>query len=117
MSDRQLRALRVLLWAAAVFTLVMALVPHPPEIPGEPSDKLQHIAAFTTLALLASFAYPRAIFGIAIGLALFGAAIEVLQTIPALHRDGNALDWIADMGAQLLVLAAVRAYRQSRDHR
>jgi len=50
------RASRGLFWTAAAFALVMAIVPHPPELPGQPSDKVQHIVAFATLALLGSFA-------------------------------------------------------------
>src|SRR5438094_451884 len=41
---------RVLFWAAALFAFVMAILPHPPELPGNPSDKLQHMAAFAPLA-------------------------------------------------------------------
>ena len=89
--------LRLLFWGAALFALVMALLPHPPEVPGEPSDKVQHMVAFATLGLLGSLAYPllrrRLLF---VGLSLFGALIELLQAIPALHRDSDPLDWIAD---------------------
>ena len=46
---------RLLFWAAAIFALVMAVLPHPPELPGDPSDKLQHVAAFATLGLLGAW--------------------------------------------------------------
>src|SRR6476646_9866824 len=99
-------AAKTLFWAAALFALVMALLPHPPEVPGEPSDKIQHIAAFATLAALGTFAYPRVrTLRLFAGLSLFGAAIEVLQAIPMLHRDSDIVDWLADTTACGLVLA------------
>ncbi len=102
-------ALRLLFWAAALFALAMALLPHPPELPGNPNDKVQHIAAFATLALLGSFAYPRlSTVRLIVGLSLFGAFIEVAQAIPVLHRDSDPLDWLADTVACTVVLIAVR---------
>lgn len=96
---------RALFWSAALFALVMALLPHPPEVPGEPSDKIQHIAAFATLAALGTLAYPRVrTLQLFAGLSLFGAAIEVLQAIPMLHRDSDIVDWLADTAACGLVL-------------
>ena len=88
---------RLLFWAAAIFALVMAILPHPPELPGEPSDKIQHITAFATLGVLGAWAYAgAALLQLLAGLSLFGAFIEVVQAIPALHRDSDIKDWIAD---------------------
>ena len=96
---------RVLFWAAALFAFVMAVLPHPPEVPGNPSDKVQHVAAFATLALLGVWAYPSlARTKLLVRLSLFGAAIEIIQAIPALHRDSDVLDWLADTAAVLVVL-------------
>jgi VanZ family protein len=90
----------------------MAILPHPPEVPGQPNDKVQHIAAFATLTLLGSFAYPRAgLFKLLAGLSLFGALIEIVQAIPALHRDSDVLDWLADTVAVAVVLLIVRWWR------
>ena len=109
------RAARLLFWAAFVFAFVMAVLPHPPEVPGEPNDKLQHIAAFATLALLSSFAYPAIGLGrLLIRLSLFGALIELVQAIPSLHRDSDYKDWIADTLAAGLVLALVWWWRRQR---
>ena len=106
---RRLTALRVAFWAGAAFALIMALLPHPPQLPGEPSDKLQHIAAFLTLGALGSLAYPRANpLHLGAGLSLFGAIIEILQLIPALHRDGDPLDWAADTAAVALIIVLLR---------
>ena len=46
-----------------------------------------------------------------IGLSLFGALIEVVQAIPALHRDSDPLDWLADTIACAIVLLAIRWWR------
>jgi peptidoglycan/LPS O-acetylase OafA/YrhL len=107
-------ARRLLFWAAVAFAFVMAVLPHPPEIPGQPNDKVQHIAAFTVLGLLGVWAYARApLFRLLVGLSLFGAFIELVQAIPALHRDSDVKDWIADTFACGAVLLLVR-WRRSR---
>jgi VanZ family protein len=109
--------LRLLFWSASLFALVMALLPRPPELPGEPDDKVQHIIAFAVLACLARVAYrganPLVLLG---GLSLFGAVIELLQTIPILHRDGDAVDWLADTASAVLVLAAFRLFGRRWTH-
>jgi VanZ family protein len=105
-------AARSIFWLVASFAFVMAILPHPPEVPGEPSDKLQHILAFASLALLGSFAYPRiGLLKLLAGLSLFGALIEAVQAIPMVHRDSDVLDWLADTGAVLVVLLLVRSRR------
>jgi VanZ family protein len=110
---RASRAARLLFWAALAFAFVMAVLPHPPELPGEPNDKLQHIAAFTTLALLVSFAYPATgLLRLLMRLSLFGALIELVQAIPWLHRDSDVKDWIADTVAVAVVLGLVWWWRR-----
>jgi VanZ family protein len=106
---------RALFWAAALFAFVMAVLPHPPEVPGNPSDKVQHVAAFATLAVLGSWAYLRTpLRSLFLGLSAFGALIEIVQAIPALHRDSDVKDWIADTiacGVVLLVIGWLRVRR------
>ena len=104
--------MRALFWAAACFAFVMAVLPHPPQIPGEPNDKIQHVTAFATLALIGSFAYPStALLSLLVRLSLFGAAIELFQAVPMLHRDSELLDWVADTAAVAVVLLIVRFWR------
>jgi len=104
--------LRVAFWAAAFFSLYMASLPQPPEVPGTHGDKVQHILAFGTLALLASLAYPRVnLVLIGVGLSAFGAGIEYIQTFPAISRDGSLADWVADTGAAAVMLALVARTR------
>ena len=105
---------RLLFWAAALFAFVMAVLPHPPELPGEPSDKIQHVAAFATLGLLGAWAYARSpLLHLLAGLSLFGAVIEIVQAIPSLNRDSDVIDWIADTLACGIVLGIAAWRRRS----
>ncbi len=107
------RLLRLAFWAALCFAFVMAVLPHPPQLPGDPSDKIQHILAFTVLSGLAGASYrSTALVPIAIRLSAFGALIEIVQAIPALNRDSSVLDWLADTGAILVVLLIVALVRR-----
>jgi len=107
-------AARAAFWTAGCFAFVMAVLPHPPEVPGELNDKVQHIIAFATLAALGGFAYPRiALMRLLAGLSLFGAFIEVVQAIPALHRDSDIWDWVADTIAVAVVLGLVWLRRRA----
>ena len=109
------RLVQLTFWAALLFAFVMALLPKPPQLPGDPGDKVQHIAAFAVLTVLAATAYPAvSAKRVALGLAGFGALIELCQSIPSLHRDASFLDWIADVGAVLVVLALMHAFRRLR---
>jgi VanZ family protein len=109
---RASRTARVTFWAAVCFAFVMAVLPQPPHFPGEPGDKVEHIIAFAVLALLGSFAYPlTGLPRLLVGLSLFGALIEFAQEIPALHRDSDVGDWIADSVAAGLVLLAIGWWR------
>ena len=99
-------------WAALAFTFVMAALPHPPRIPGDPLDKIQHMAAFTVLTALACAAWPAMPrLRLAVALSAFGALIEVVQAIPALHRDSDWRDWVADTVAILVTLALAAMVR------
>ena len=97
--------LRLAFWLALSVTLVMALLPNPPALPVQATDKVQHMAAFAALTFLAALGFPslrlRVIF---VWLAALGLAIEVLQMIPTLHRDAQASDWLADCAATLAAL-------------
>ena len=109
------RALRAIFWLAVTVAFVVALWPKPIMVPGAPSDKIQHIMAFLFLTALGSAAYPRgAALKLALGLAGFGALIEIVQSIPALNRDAELLDWIADVAAVAVVLLAVGLWRRMR---
>jgi hypothetical protein len=99
--------LRAAFAAASAFALTMALLPKPPKVPIDAfGDKFEHMLAFATLALLARLAFPRAsAWRLLERLSFFGALIEVFQAIPALHRDCDWHDWVADTIAIAAMLA------------
>ncbi|MDQ2877477.1 MAG: hypothetical protein M3R41_00170 [Pseudomonadota bacterium] len=103
-------------WAALAFAVTMALLPHPPATPLDPyGDKVEHMAAFATLAFLGVFAFPAAALArIGERLSFLGALIEVVQSIPALHRDCDIRDWLADTAAIIVALLVVAAIRRAR---
>lgn len=103
---------RLLFWAALVFALVMALSPKPP-ITVTMVDKWQHMAAFGTLTVFACAGWPQArLLRIAERLSFLGAMIELVQSIPMLHRDCDIMDWIADTAIILGVVAVVALARR-----
>lgn len=96
------RLARIAFFIAASVAFVMAALPHPPPIPGHPSDKLLHMLAFATLGLLAGIGFrARSLPVLLLALSTFGAAIELVQAIPALNRDSEIGDLIADVVAAL----------------
>ncbi len=104
---------RLLFWAALSFAVVMALLPHPPTAQIEVGDKYQHMLAFGTLTILAAGGFPNASLApIAERLSFLGAMIEVVQSIPVLHRDCDVLDWVADTGVVLAVIAVIWLWRR-----
>lgn len=99
--------LRVTFFAAAIFAFVMATLPRPPALPFQTTDTAMHTLAFFTLAVLAVLAWPKLrLLWIWLGLSAFGALIEFVQAIPALHRDAELRDWLVDNGAVIAVLLA-----------
>lgn len=112
---RRAETLRVLVfWAAALFALVMACLPQAPPMFEAAGDKFQHIVAFLVLTGLALWSYPQvALARIAIGLSAYGALIEILQAIPALHRDSDIRDWLADTVAVICVCVVAAIVRRN----
>ncbi|MEQ1509594.1 MAG: hypothetical protein ABL909_04230 [Sphingopyxis sp.] len=102
-----------LFWFAVGATFYATLSPVPPMPPGAPSDKVQHFVAFATLTVLAIAAYPRAKWQVLLpSLIAFGALIECVQAIPALHRSPEWLDLAADSGAVIAVLLVMSGVKR-----
>ena len=109
--------LRLLFWAALIFAVAMAVLPHPPHTPADQfGDKFEHMLAFSTMSALAAAAYPRLpLFRIGERLSFLGALIEVVQSIPELHRDCDIRDWVADtLAITVVLLIAVLVRRRWR---
>ena len=90
----------------------MACLPQQPGLPVEHGDKVLHIAAFATLAVLAVLAFPSARIGtIFIGLACLGGLIEVVQSLPMFNRHASLADWLAGTvtaGVVLMIAEPIR---------
>jgi hypothetical protein len=100
-------AARTLFWGAITFTVVVATLPHPPQVI-EASDKVQHALAFLVRTALYKLAYRG--FGVwprLLGMAFLGGAIEIAQMIPQLHRHAEWMDWTADVAAAFVASVAV----------
>jgi hypothetical protein len=104
--------------AALTVTLVMAWLPHPPPVPWHQHERVWHVVTFVTLSFLASLAFPAApLARVGERLSFLGAVIEIVQNIPALHRDCDVGDWIADTVAVMVTLAIVAGVRRLRARR
>lgn len=118
MLHRNLQTLlaRIAFWLCLIGAVTMAFVPVPPTVPMEDfGDKFQHILAFSVLTLLAAFAFPAMPrWRIIERLSFLGAMIEVVQSIPALHRDCDIRDWVSDTMAVLVVMAILAILRLPR---
>ncbi|WP_310533913.1 hypothetical protein [Novosphingobium sp.] len=99
------RAAFWLFWAIVIFSVVMALLPKPPEMPSDRlGDKMNHILAFAAMAGTAALAFPQVPrWRVIERLSFLGALIEVAQSIPALQRDCDFRDWVADTVAVIVV--------------
>lgn len=111
------RYARPLYFVLVAIILVIAIVPQAQAPLGTPSDKVNHIIAFFTLAFLAKLLWPeKRIWVKALWLAAFGALIEVLQGVMAVGRNADWLDFVADVVAALAGLFAARAVLAFRRH-
>lgn len=98
---------RAIFCAALAFTVAMATLPHPPPL-ATASDKVNHVIAFFVLTALHKLAYRD--FGFwrrLLVMAALGGLIELLQMVPALHRDAEWMDWAADVAAALVASCLV----------
>ena len=106
---------RGLFVAVLLFTLAAALAPNAQAPDLGHGDKVNHIAAFVTLSVMAAWAWPAArLWRIGVVMSAFGAAIEGLQAIPFIARDAEWADWYADTAAAAAALLAVAAWRALR---
>jgi hypothetical protein len=103
---------RWLFAVALLGTLIAALLPGSQAPDLGAGDKINHIVAFVTLAVIAAAAWPRArLWQIGGVLSAFGGAIEGLQALPAIARDAEWADWVADTTAVVVALVVVAAIR------
>lgn len=97
----------------------MAIVPAEDALHVSASDRVEHFLAFFTVAILFRLALPRVrARTILIGLAAFGAAIEVSQLLMPFDRTPSLIDLAMDVLATATGLALteplVRRWRRRR---
>lgn len=98
---------RAVFWAALVFTVVMATLPHPLSL-ATAYDKVNHAIAFFVLTALHKLAYRDFEFWKRLlVMATLGGLIELVQMVPALHRDAEWMDWAADVAAAFVAACLV----------
>lgn len=95
-------------WVLVLATLWLSLMPAE-HIPPTFNfwDKAQHALGFAALAFLGLTGYAQQARKVALGLVVFGIAIEVLQHLSG-WRHGDWLDWVADCAGLLIGYAALR---------
>ncbi|MDH4393480.1 MAG: VanZ family protein [Aquabacterium sp.] len=89
-----------LCWRAVLGLLLavvtwLALTPAPPSQAGLLWDKLNHCAAFASLAVAGTLGFQRRWWAVALGLLAYGGPIEVLQAFTP-TRVGEWADLLAD---------------------
>lgn len=93
---------QTLYFALLGFILFLALSPNVSIVVGSENDKVNHFAAFFTLALFARLLWPRTnILLPFIWLTMVGAGIEVLQGVMGLGRQADWNDLAVNMAATL----------------
>jgi hypothetical protein len=92
-------------FAVAVLVSLAVLFMPGADVPSAPpgADKVVHVCLFAVLAVTGGWA------GIGRGalarlLVLYATVSELIQGIPALHRDASVGDWVADVCGGLLGL-------------
>ena len=103
---------QIAFFSALFFAFYEAVIPPYRTMPLFPWDKAEHFAAFYVLTWLAAAAFPRrSLVVIAVALGGFGVLIEIVQAIPALNRDSDYKDFIADFLGILVTLTPMLLVR------
>ena len=110
LSAHAIRTARIAFWLALTVLSILFLLPPHYLVPDifDWWDKLQHSLAFGLLTILGLLAYARGkkqlqrqVHRIVIAMVLYGALIEVLQSLSG-WRYGELGDWVADVVGVLL---------------
>ena len=76
-------------------------------------DKAQHALAFGVLMSLGFVAYPKCFWRMVIGLTVYGAVIEIIQSWTG-WRQGDVMDALADMVGVLVISLLILGYQNYR---
>jgi len=94
-------------WLGIALTLVVSLMPPPLNESGGHADKLVHLAGYTVLMFWWAQLVTRRRWKLAVAVALFGLAIELLQGLTP-DRQPDALDALANTSGVLIGWLAAR---------
>ena len=101
---------RLMLVAVTVTICWLAFSQPSAKLPSLGFDKLNHVVAFATLALLFDYSFPNKTRALCISLLAFGAFIELVQGVMT-YRSISGWDLVADMVgiASYLIIQPLRA--------
>jgi|AntAceMinimDraft_1070359.scaffolds.fasta_scaffold00364_27 VanZ family protein len=97
MKWNRIAIVRIGFWGASGLVLLLSLLPTEqlPPITLDIWDKAQHALGFLFLGVLGFWSYAHRHMRVLLGLLIFGAAIELMQSVTG-WRHGDWLDWLAD---------------------
>jgi VanZ family protein len=96
--------MRWLFWLALIAITLLALSPRPPAVADLGWDKLNHLAAFALLGLLARLAWPaQSLVRWLLSLLVYGGLLEIAQGLTP-NRQAEWGDLLADALGLLLAL-------------
>jgi len=110
------RLWRLAFGALLLIVMALSLMPLGPEIPSTGWDKTNHLLAFSMLACLGCLAFPERIRAVLLGVLLYGALIEVLQSFTS-YRFAEWGDLLADAIGLLPGWAMARLVGKFAPHR
>ncbi len=106
MAERLPILLKIAFWTALAVATWVLVAPSGPGPGLIPWDKAEHFLGLYGLTLLAAAAFARrALWVVGAGLALYGGVMELVQALPAVHRDADLYDWAADIAGVLAATA------------
>lgn len=108
----------LLFWIGIIITTILGLIPGS-AVPNAVQfwDKAQHTLAFLMLTISGELAFPKKSNQVFMGLIIYGALIEIMQSSLTSSRFGDVWDWVADgigvfVGIAIYVkLIKVKSYR------
>lgn len=104
--------MRWLFWLALTAITLLALSPRPPAVADLGWDKLNHLAAFALLGLLARLAWPtQSLARWLFSLLVYGGLLEIAQGLTA-NRQAEWADLLADALGLLLALGLAQSWQR-----
>jgi VanZ family protein len=92
-----------------ILVTYLLLMEIPPAAPSWPyKDKVQHITVFLALTICGDLAFQSRSVAICTMLAIYGALMELLQSVLTVTRIASVSDWLADVTGILIALVILR---------